>query len=130
MRKVLNLTIHRLTDEQEAAGVVPLPPEWFEDLESQVLTEDLPSPEDIEEKARRIVRLADDYCADAGMERLVMVGGAPWLMPTLEKYLRAARFRVFYAFSKRRSKEVTDPKTGVVYKAGSFQHLGFVESPA
>ena len=128
--KIVNLTLHRADPEQKKAGVISLKHEYFQDLRDKLLVEKPPSPEEIEERCRGIVRIADDFCDEYGLARNVMIGGAPWLMPTLEKHLRSARFRVLYAFSKRRSVEEYDPRLGVTKKAGEFQHLGLVESPA
>ena len=127
--KVLNLTLHRADDDQLKAGVEDLTSDVYKDLRDLALVEENPSKEEIDRRARKIARIASDYCDDRGLPRKCMIGGAPWFVPHLLKVLRASRFRVFFAFSRRRSAEERDPETGVTYKAGTFKHLGFVESP-
>ena len=51
-----------------------------------------------------------------------MIGGAPFLMPTLERELRAVGIIPLYAFSKREA--VEDPETGA--KTSVFRHIGCV----
>lgn len=55
-----------------------------------------------------------------------MIGGAPFLMPVLDKALRNYGHRPIYAFSKRESVEKTNPD-GTVVKTSVFKHAGFVE---
>lgn len=55
----------------------------------------------------------------------VMLGGAPWLMPALEKAAHLASLSVCYAFSKRVSEEQHQPD-GSVRKVNVFRHQGFI----
>jgi hypothetical protein len=82
--------------------------------------EELPSLSDIKQRAHNIVQLL------AGHDGAVMIGGAPYLMSTLENSLRQAGFTPLYAFSRRESAEATDPNTGAVIKTAVFRHIGFV----
>ncbi len=55
----------------------------------------------------------------------VMLGGAPWLMPALEKAAHLMGLSVCYAFSKRVSEEQHQPD-GTVRKVNTFKHQGFI----
>jgi len=55
----------------------------------------------------------------------VMIGGAPYLMATLEKALREVGLNPIYAFSQRVSIDKENPD-GSVTKTMVFKHLGFV----
>jgi len=54
-----------------------------------------------------------------------MVGGAPFLMATLERELRRFGITPLYAFSRRDVIETTEG--GVTVKTSLFRHLGFIE---
>lgn len=55
----------------------------------------------------------------------VMLGGAPWMMPALEKVAHLRGLSVCYAFSKRVSEEQHQPD-GSVKKVNTFKHQGFI----
>ena len=54
-----------------------------------------------------------------------MIGGAPWLMSSIENALRDHRITPIYAFSVRESAEQVQPD-GSVRKVNIFRHAGFV----
>lgn len=56
-----------------------------------------------------------------------MIGGAPYLMPILEKALAKYGIQILYSFTKRETVEKTD-ENGNVVKTAIFRHVGFVES--
>jgi hypothetical protein len=58
--------------------------------------------------------------------RKAMVGGAPYLMPYLERALKAKDISPIYAFSKRESIDQVQPD-GSVRKVAVFRHAGWVE---
>lgn len=120
--KILNLTQHKATPEQVDAGVVGLN-EWDKRNLIKFLTfDEIPSQSDLEQRATSIVSLVSEW--NDG----VMIGGAPYLMASLEKALINAYFTPMYAFSKRESVEEVQPD-GSTKKTAVFRHLGFVRVP-
>lgn len=120
--QVCNLTQHEPTDAQHQAGVARHPDEFRDQVSELLDFRDLPSRQEVREKARDLAELA----AHAGYLR-AMIGGAPFLMAPLEAALREQGITPLYAFSRRESVEVADPD-GSVRKISVFQHLGFVEA--
>ena len=117
---IINLTQHIATPEQVEAGVIDLQGEDLTQLKKLLNFVGMPTNGDIHDRAFDIARIADQSGADAAM-----IGGAPYLMPHLQKALQARGIAVFYAFSERVSVErVVD---GVVVKTNEFKHVGFVE---
>ncbi|MHC1589130.1 MAG: hypothetical protein ACXQS1_04875 [Methermicoccaceae archaeon] len=117
---IINLTQHSPTPEQVAQGVVDLEGEAREQLIKLLTFNELPTPDEVRERAEKIAALAARY------SRVAMVGGAPYLMPPLERALRERGIKPLYAFSRR---EVREEKLddGTVKKVAVFRHLGFVE---
>ena len=118
---ILNLTQHLPSDEQVVAGVVDLPTEAKQVLKGLLDFHDLPTSEEITVRAVAICAIAKEYGA-----KQVMLGGAPFLMGTLEAVLKDNGIKPLYAFSKRISVEKTNPD-GTVVKTSEFKHMGFVE---
>jgi len=143
--KILNLTQHRATPEQLAAGVVDLL-EWEQAEVARLLTFDtLPTRADLKERANELAEFAREALLvrespavrdqmmneviDAGPGvcfGYVMVGGAGFFMPFLERALEEYQVGVRHAFSVRESVEETLPD-GSVRKINIFRHVGFVE---
>jgi len=119
--KIYNFTQHAATSEQQAAGVVDLPEEKQAYLHDLLTFDKLPDEMYIWQLADAIRDIALSVKADA-----VMVGGAPYLMSSLEKSMLYYGIRVFYAFSKRESIE-QQQADGSVRKVNTFRHRGFVE---
>ena len=113
--RILNLTQHLATPEQVEAGVVE-PADKA--LVQQLLTfDELPSIEEIQRRSVKLLDICRGYT-------YVMLGGAPYLMGTLEGVLIDHVITPVYAYSKRVSVEqVVD---GVVTKSTVFKHIGFV----
>ena len=137
---ILNLTQHTATPEQQAAGVIDLSEPELSKLRRLLTFETLPTAEEIFRRAKAIARLAEYEAArrlgltDVGGHPAAdltnhgvsaMIGGAPYLMATLERALRARGIKPLYAFSRRESVEQTMPD-GSVRKMAVFRHLGFV----
>ena len=120
MTVIFNLTQHAPTAEQIAAGVVELPKESWEFIREMLNFNTLPSVEDLNARAMAIA----DELRDIGGVDAVMIGGAPFFMPFLEKWLRS-QCRIGYAFSERVSEEQVQPD-GSTRKVAVFRHLGFV----
>ena len=122
---ILNLTQHAASAEQIEAGVTDMVGKDLESLKALLTFEELPSAAEIDRRAREITRLAKDALFWQP-ERKAMIGGALWLMSTLESHLRLAGIQPMFAFSKRESVErVVDGKT---VKTNVFKHVGFVEA--
>lgn len=122
--RVLNLTQHRATDEQIEDGVFDLHPEHQEKLKRLLTFNDLPPAIEVAVNAELAADLAADVAAAAGC-RHVMIGGAPFLMSTLERALKNRGLTPVYAFSRRESVEEQLPD-GSVRKTAVFRHQGFV----
>lgn len=134
---ILNLTQHVATPDQEAQGVINLPDELRQLVINNLTFDDIPSADEINERASNIVKAVvkyhveqcDGVCLDPEHETLsVMLGGAPFLMPALESHFKAlmAPTKVLYAFSKRQSIETMSGNE--VQKTIVFKHVGFVEA--
>ena len=119
---ILNLTQHDASPDQVRAGVVEFrESEAVEILHDLLTFEVKPSLGCIEERARCIAMLA----VQSGKCNSAMIGGAPYLMPFLEKALLAKGIQPLYAFSKRESIE-TVAADGSVTKRTVFRHAGFI----
>ena len=118
---ILNLTQHTATAEQTAQGVVD-PEGRDKELFSKLLTFlDIPSKKEMEARADKLVaHWCGDYMTDG-----VMIGGAPFFMPILERKFREQGVDVHYAFSRRESVDSVQPD-GTVTKTSVFKHVGFV----
>jgi len=128
---ILNLTQHPATPEQKAAGVVDFPQAEREMLVKLLTFDTLPSREEIENRAFDLAELAcyNGLNGDEGDDPIIftaMIGGAPYLMASLEQELVAHGITPVYAFSTRESVEETQPD-GSVRKVNVFRHAGFVE---
>ena len=115
----LNLTQHASTPEQ---GCLDLRGEQLSQLRTLLNFVVLPSRAEIEERAKAIAEMAIATGATSAM-----IGGAPFLMPALEKALAKVNVTPLYAFSVREVVETTSPDGGVI-KTAIFRHLGFVEA--
>ena len=121
---ILNLTQHPATTEQIEAGVVDLPDSVRPALIGWLTFSQLPSREEIEDRAEALALLADSLLPEEG-NPAAMIGGAPYLMAALEAALRNQRIRPLYAFSVRESAEQVLPD-GTVRKTSIFRHAGFI----
>ena len=117
---ILNFTQHAATAEQLDAGVIDLMQHDQAVLKSMLNFVGLPTADEIYERAYAIAALAENLFAET-----VMVGGAPFLMPVLQKALQMRGITVLYAFSERVSIEKI--VNGVVVKTNEFKHIGFIE---
>lgn len=130
--KILNLTQHPATAEQIAAGVVDLVGESLSELKRLLTFDTIPTKEQIQRRAASIARLAAEQNYEVCDEDFetpkfthAMVGGAPFLMSSLESALMDEFLTPLYAFSVRESVEEVQPD-GSVRKINVFRHKGFV----
>lgn len=128
--KILNLTQHSATPEQLEEGVVDLLPNEKAMLISLLTVDEIPSTEEILARCEKIALLAannglggDDSCDPHPQS--AMIGGAPWMMSSLEHALFGQWIEPVYAFSVRESVDVNMPD-GTVRKMSVFKHAGFV----
>jgi len=113
---IINLTQHIATPEQRKAGVFD--PACKKVIQKLLTFDELPTKDEIEQRARKLATLAYLYNA-----KKAMIGGAPFLMASLEKALKERNITPVYAFSRR---EVIEESNGK--KISVFKHLGFVEA--
>lgn len=118
--KILNLTQHSASPEQLKAGVYNLEGEQLATLKRLLTFENLPSRDEVGERASAIAELARKEGAEEAM-----IGGAPFLMGKLENALMAGGVKPLYAFSRRESVETV--RDGETIKTSVFRHIGFVE---
>lgn len=127
---IINLTQHQATPEQHKAGVMDLPLAKRLQLAELLTFVEIPTKEELQERAKAIVDLACDNGLGLNgadpMPEMAMIGGAPFFMPYLEEELEAAFIIPTYAFSKSVVQEAIQPK-GTVIKTAVFQHIGFVD---
>jgi hypothetical protein len=121
MTDILNLTQHSATEDQKANGVFDFNPKHREELSKMLTFEKLPAKQEVQRRAEAIAEFAFSHVG----RMKVMVGGAPYLMSSLERELKARGLTPVYAFSQRVSEE--KEIDGKVIKTQVFQHLGFVE---
>jgi hypothetical protein len=122
MNTILNLTQHPATEEQIKQGVVDLPPKAREWLCKLLTFDTMPTSREVVSRAMKIAHMPE-VAAHTGP---CMIGGAPYLMPSLEGLLKIKTRRpVVYAFSTRESVEQVQPD-GSVRKVAVFRHTGFV----
>lgn len=119
--KILNLTQHQGTQDQQRAGLIDLEGEELQELKKFLTFNTPPTREKLFFAARRIVFLA----RKSGCKK-AMIGGAPFFMSTLEEGLKRAGITPVYAFSRREStEEIID---GAVIKRQVFKHVSFIEA--
>ena len=119
MERILNLTQHPATPEQQDAGVVE--PADKARVRQLLTFEEIPSKDELAKRAAALAEIA----AGEGAET-AMIGGAPFFMSSLEAALKKMGIRPVYAFSRREVVEQTT-ENGEVRKVAVFRHLGFVE---
>jgi len=125
---IINMTQHKSTKDQRKQEVIDLPEILRKDLVSLLTFNEMPSKEEIENRANSIKELAlkaIKIINAEGKEVAFMVGGAPYLMPSLVQELKKIG-KVLFAFSKRVTEETTLPD-GSVEKKMIFKHEGFIE---
>lgn len=115
--RIINLTQHNATQDQKDAGVFDLE---NAELRKLLTFNDLPTKAEIQERAESIAQLAQDANAT-----FAMIGGAGYLMPSLESALMAKGITPLHAFSQRISIEKHN-EDGTVSKENVFKHIGFI----
>ncbi len=119
---IFNFTQHKLTTDQTNAGVVDLLDGVCKRRNALLTFEEIPSNEDLAERAEEVAKLA----SEVGVTQ-VMIGGAPYFMAYLETALYARGITPYHAFTKRVATEEPDGKGGVK-KGQIFVHVGFVQA--
>lgn len=119
---ILNLTQHKATAEQVAAGVVDLSDGDRMILSKALTFDELPCDTILRLRAESIAMMA---VANSNGCKSAMIGGAPYFMRHLESALWHVCIRPLYAFSRRESVE-TIRSDGTVEKTAVFRHAGFV----
>lgn len=120
MEQILNLTQHLATPEQIAQGVIE--PEDKAEVQHHLTFDCIPDKDVIIFKATMLSGIARKSGA-----KKAMIGGAPYLMSTLEAFLKADGITPVYAYSERKSQEQHMPD-GTVRKVNVFEHIGFIEA--
>lgn len=118
--KILNLTQHQPTQEQISAGVFS--PVNHEEVKTLLTFKTVPEAGEIANRAKSLAKIAT-----AEEVKFAMVGGAGYLMPSLEHELRKAGITPVHSFTERRSVETV--KDGETIKTAIFVHIGWVQTP-
>jgi len=135
--KILNLTIHRPTPDQIKVGVVEPSPNDKDKIVSLLSFSSLPMWWEVEERAEKladlayalIVELSGGFYPSDQSWGAVMIGGAPYLMPPLQRALLKRGLKPLYAFSRREVVEEAQAD-GSVKKSIIFKHIGWIRVPA
>ena len=114
--KILNLTQHEATPEQQAQGVFEPNLQDKADIQYLLTFDEIPTKGGLRRRAELLAMIANHYEVDN-----IMIGGAPYLMAPLISELPNSVF----AFSERVSEEQQLPD-GSVRKVNVFRHVGFV----
>ena len=122
---VVNLTQHTATQEQVAAGVIDLGPEFQNRVRELLTFDELPSHREVWARANELVSLLLSRVYPSEID-YVMIGGAPFLMHPLVTVLYDYEFVPVFAFSRRVTVEEKQ-SDGSVIKKSIFKHEGFVE---
>ena len=122
--KILNLTQHKSTTDQQKDHVYDLKGARLEQLKDLLTFDEIPTEYVLWDRADKIAALAEQEGAKSAM-----IGGAPYFMPWLERALLRRGINIKYAFSKRESQDV-HLEDGTVRKQQVFRHIGFVEKLA
>ena len=137
-KRIVNLTQHKATPEQIVQGVRDATD--AEEVKELLTFADIPDAVEIEDIAGELAEIAwremavpeDAYESSDYPEYILpdgsaaMIGGAPYLMASLECELMARGIKPLYAFSKRESVEEMQ-SDGSIRKVTMFKHIGFVE---
>ncbi len=125
--RIWNLTQHWATPSQIADGVCDLPVCHREELLRLLTFDEIPTAEQLRERAWDICGLLLMVEGGAFNERMkAMIGGFLPLMSHLEAVLLRHDIITVYSFSKRES--IDEPQgDGSVIKRVVFNHIGFVE---
>lgn len=76
---MINITPHKATPQQLAAGVIDLHPDDFAKLRVMLYFDSLPDTEEIETRAQDIAELASIAAKDTGASA-AMIDGPAWLL--------------------------------------------------
>lgn len=120
--EILNLTQHEATVEQVMQGVIEPTPEDKEWIKKLLTFDEIPDVTEIKRRCNRLMHIVYHYGIN-----IIMIGGAGWIISTLEKMLTNELFIPVHSFSIRDSVETTLPD-GTVKKTTSFKHIGFVHT--
>jgi len=120
MEKIYNLTNHIPTEEQKQDGIVELPPTIKAEIRELINFEELPSKEELQERAQKITRILLAHNI-----KKVLIGGAVFFMPILVWELNANGITPYASFSKRDVEEYKENDT--VIKKVKFKHIGLIE---
>lgn len=118
MKKILNLTQHNALEKQVQEGVYE--PSDKRKVKELLTFEGCPQKEDIRQRAKALAEMAVSEGAEAAM-----IGGAPYLMGSLETALKAVGVQPLYSYSLRDVEEVVID--GATVKKQIHRHLGWIE---
>ena len=121
---IINLTQHKATTDQLAAGVKDFSDEDRVYLSEALNFSSVPTMEVIYDRVEKLNGLAHK---EGHFGTQVMIGGALWLMAPLIRRLMLEGFRPVFAFSVRESVDEVQAD-GSVKKVAVFKHAGFVEA--
>lgn len=118
--KILNLTQHPATEKQKEEGLIDLKGQDLKELKKAITFDEMPTIKYLKKSSLKLADIAFDNNFTN-----VLIGGACYFMPILEKTLKIHGFTPYYAFSKRNAidKEID----GKIITEYTFEHEGFIK---
>lgn len=120
MIKILNLTQHPATKEQKKEGVVDLEGKDLEMLKELITFDEMPDKKNLELASYGLINIAKKH----GFNN-VLIGGACYFMPILDKIMKDHNINAFYAYSKRNA--IDKYVDGKIVTEYTFEHEGFLK---
>ena len=130
---IFNFTQHEFTKEQrDSHFCVNMGPEVNDWVKEQLTFSGEITQELLQNRAMDLANYAEyiamAFCEDVGSNLKdihILIGGAPYFMPYLEKALISKGLTPIYSFSERVSEEVKQ-EDGTIKKVSSFKHKYFI----
>lgn len=119
---IINLTQHQAVPQQQQSGIFEPPSEVQTRVRDLLTFETPPSAGQLQQRASELAQIAEQNQAQAAL-----IGGAPFLLPYLEKALWRLGIQPAYAFSQRQAQE-RHKENGEVVKELIFMHEGLIWS--
>jgi len=114
---IFNLTQHITSAEQKVEGVIDPSSDERKQIRKLLTFETIPDRDEIGKRVQGLLNIIIDHRSECSA---VMIGGAPFLMPSLQRRIHELGLDPLYAFSKRRIEEKDGKKIAI------FHHEGFV----
>ena len=122
--KILNCTIHDITESQKLDGAIEGSQEFKEAIKKELLVIGMPTKSLLETKAVGFGKLVSDEIEKTNADEVMIGSGMPSHQPLITAMLEVLRIKYCYSFSKRECVE-EHQADGSVKKMFTFVHEGF-----